>query len=98
MGGETTREPDGSWFARAPSAPPAINIARIGPRGQRKRRQQVAAIRLLRSEGGSIAAIERATGLSRPTIYRILDEECQGSSLAGDGGPARGIACVTRPM
>ena len=60
--------------------------------------EQVEAIRRLRSEGGEIAAIARATGLSRPTIYRILGEECQGSSLPGDGGPARGIACVTRPM
>jgi DNA invertase Pin-like site-specific DNA recombinase len=60
--------------------------------------EQVAAIRRLRSEGGEIAAIARATGLSRPTIYRILGEECHGSSLPSDGGPARGIACVTRPM
>jgi DNA invertase Pin-like site-specific DNA recombinase len=60
--------------------------------------EQVEAIRRLRSEGGEIAAIARATGLSRPTIYRILDEECQGSSVPGDGGPASGIACVTRQM
>ena len=59
--------------------------------------EQVAAIRRLRSEG-EIAAIARATGLSRPTIYRILGEECQGSSLPSDGGPARDIACVTTPM
>ncbi len=50
--------------------------------------EQVAAIRRLRSEGEEIAAIGRATGLSRPTIYRILGEECQGSSLPSDGGPA----------
>ncbi len=60
--------------------------------------EQVAAIRRLRSEGGEIAAIARATGLSRPTIYRIPGAECQGSSLPSDGGPARGIACVRRPM
>jgi DNA invertase Pin-like site-specific DNA recombinase len=60
--------------------------------------EQVAAIRRLRSEGEDIAAIARATGLSRPTIYRILAEECQGSSLLGDGQPARDIACGTRPM
>jgi DNA invertase Pin-like site-specific DNA recombinase len=60
--------------------------------------EQVEAIRRLRLEGGEIAAIARATGLSRPTIYRILGEECQGSILPGNGGPARGIACVTRPM
>jgi DNA invertase Pin-like site-specific DNA recombinase len=60
--------------------------------------EQVTAIRRPRSEGGEIAAIARAAGLSRPAIYRILGEGCQGSSLLGDGGPARGIACVTRPM
>jgi DNA invertase Pin-like site-specific DNA recombinase len=60
--------------------------------------EPVAAIRRLRSEGGEIAAIARATGLSSPTIDRILGEECQGSALPGDGGSARGIACVTRPM
>jgi DNA invertase Pin-like site-specific DNA recombinase len=60
--------------------------------------EQVAAIRRLRSEGEEIAAIARTTGLSRPTIYRILGETCQGSILPGDGGPAKGIACATRPM
>jgi DNA invertase Pin-like site-specific DNA recombinase len=60
--------------------------------------EQVEAIRRLRSEGGKIAAIVRATGLSRPTIYRFLDEGCQGLSVPGDGGPASGMACVTRPM
>jgi hypothetical protein len=60
--------------------------------------EQVAAIRRQRSEGEEIAAIARATGLSRPTIYRILGEECQGSILPGDGRPAGGIACATRPM
>ena len=71
-----------------------------GPRGRRIKvtGEQVAAIRRLRSEGEEIAAIARATGLSRPTIYRILGEECRGSILSGDGGPARGIVCVTRPM
>jgi hypothetical protein len=60
--------------------------------------EQVEAIRRLRSEGGEIVAIARATGLSLPTIYHILGEECQGSSPPGNGGPARRIACVTRPM
>jgi DNA invertase Pin-like site-specific DNA recombinase len=54
--------------------------------------------RQLRSEGEEIAAIARATGLSRPTIYRILGEVCQGSILPADGGPASGLACVTSPM
>ena len=60
--------------------------------------EQVAAIRRRKSEGGEIAGIARATGLSRPTIYRILGEEREGSSLPGDGGPARGIACIPRSM
>jgi DNA invertase Pin-like site-specific DNA recombinase len=69
-------------------------------RGRRIRvtAEQVATIRRLRSEGEEIAAIARATGLSRPTIYRILDEERQGSSVPGDAGPAGGIACGARPM
>ena len=36
--------------------------------------EQTVSIRRLRSEGQEIAAIARGTGLSRPTIYRILDE------------------------
>ena len=36
--------------------------------------EQTISIRCLRSEGQEIAAIARGTGLSRPTIYRILDE------------------------
>jgi DNA invertase Pin-like site-specific DNA recombinase len=34
--------------------------------------EQVAAILRMRSEGRAVAAIARATGLSRPTVYRIL--------------------------
>jgi DNA invertase Pin-like site-specific DNA recombinase len=60
--------------------------------------EQVEAIRRLRSERGEIAVIARATGLSRPTIYRILGEECQGSSLCGNRGLAKSIVCVARPM
>ena len=60
--------------------------------------EQVGAIRRLRSEGGSVAAIGRATGLSRPTVYRILGEDCQGSSVSGDGEPVKGIAYGTRLM
>ena len=52
--------------------------------------EQVEAIRRLWSEEGEIAAIARATGLSRPTIYRILREEGQRSAPPGNGGPARG--------
>ncbi len=60
--------------------------------------EQVATIRHLRSEGGSIAAIGRAIGRSRPTVYRILGEDCQGSYVPLDRDPGRGIACETRPM
>jgi DNA invertase Pin-like site-specific DNA recombinase len=34
--------------------------------------EQVAVIRRLRDEGTAIAAIARATGLSRPSIYAVL--------------------------
>jgi len=51
-------------------------------RGRRIRAtvEQIAVIRRLRSEGGKIGAIARATGLSRPTIYRILGEDSNASS------------------
>ena len=35
--------------------------------------EQVTVIRRLRDEGERVAAIARAVGLSRPTIYRVLD-------------------------
>jgi DNA invertase Pin-like site-specific DNA recombinase len=38
--------------------------------------EQIVAIRRMKSEGQEIAAIAQGTGLSRPTIYRILDEQC----------------------
>ncbi len=37
--------------------------------------EQVGIIRRLRDEGNRVTAIARATGLSRPTIYRLLDED-----------------------
>lgn len=37
--------------------------------------EQVCAIRRLRNEGVAVAAIARTTGLSRPTVYRLLAEE-----------------------
>jgi DNA invertase Pin-like site-specific DNA recombinase len=58
--------------------------------------EQLAAIRRLRSEGGAIAAIARGTGLSRPTIYRILGEDCQASSPSRSAKPGGGIDCGTR--
>ena len=36
--------------------------------------EQVAVILRMHAEGAKIAAIARATGLSRPTVYRLLDE------------------------
>jgi DNA invertase Pin-like site-specific DNA recombinase len=47
-------------------------------RGRRLRAtsEQIAVIWRLTSGGGEIAAIARATGLSRPTVYRILGEDC----------------------
>ena len=60
--------------------------------------EQVAAIRRLRSEGGEIAAMARATGLSRPTIYRILGQECQASTRSVTAKSAGGIDCGTRAM
>src|SRR5947209_4834864 len=35
---------------------------------------QVAAIHRIKAEGGKVAAIARATGLSRPTVYSVLGE------------------------
>lgn len=36
--------------------------------------EQIETIRSQKQEGNSIAAIARATGLSRPTVYSVLDE------------------------
>ena len=36
--------------------------------------EQVEAVRTMDEEGKSKAAIPRATGLSRPTVYRLLEE------------------------
>jgi DNA invertase Pin-like site-specific DNA recombinase len=43
--------------------------------------EQVACIQRLRSEGETIAAIARGTGLTRPTVYRILGE-CHNEPVA----------------
>ena len=60
--------------------------------------EQIAVIRHLRSEGGEIAAIARATGLSRPTIYRILGEGCNASSGLSDGERVGRVVCGTGPV
>jgi hypothetical protein len=52
----------------------------------------------LEAEGGEIAAISKATGLSRPTIYRILGEDCTASSGFSDGGPFGRAVCGTGPV
>ena len=69
-------------------------------RGRRIRAtvEPIAVMRRLRSEGGEIAAIARATGLSRPTIYRILAEDCNTSSGFSDGGSVGRLACGTGPV
>jgi DNA invertase Pin-like site-specific DNA recombinase len=46
--------------------------------------EQTVAIRRMKSEGQAIAAIARGTGLSRPTIYRIIDEQCNASTVSSD--------------
>ena len=60
--------------------------------------EQIAVIRRLRSEGGEIAAIARATGLSRRTIYRILAEDCNASPGFSDGGSVGMVVCGTGPV
>jgi DNA invertase Pin-like site-specific DNA recombinase len=42
--------------------------------------EQEQAIRRMKAEGEKVAAIARATGLSRPTVYSVLDTEEQGGS------------------
>ncbi len=46
---------------------------------------QVEVVRRLKGEGKAVAAIARATGLSRPTIYRVLGAEGGGAAT----GPPR---------
>jgi DNA invertase Pin-like site-specific DNA recombinase len=43
-------------------------------------REQLANIHRMRAEGAKIAAIARATGLSRPTVYRVMRAEPEGKS------------------
>ena len=46
----------------------------------------------------SHAAIERANELSRPTIVRILGEECPCRVRTDDEGTARGMFCTAGPL
>jgi len=59
----------------------------------RARAERIAVIRRLRSEGGEIAAIARATGLSRPTIDRIRGEDCNASARFSDGEAVGRMVC-----
>jgi DNA invertase Pin-like site-specific DNA recombinase len=59
--------------------------------------EQEAMLRRLEGEGVGVSAMARTTGLSRPTIYRILGEEVsvpagpvRGSKRSGKGGGGRG--------
>jgi DNA invertase Pin-like site-specific DNA recombinase len=68
------------------------NGVRFGrPAGTGKRvkvtAEQEAAIGRLRSEGAAVAAIARATGLSRPTVYDVL-RRSPAAAGAGPGAPA----------
>jgi DNA invertase Pin-like site-specific DNA recombinase len=55
--------------------------------------EQITSIQRLRSEGQGVAAIARATGLSRPTVYRFLDQGCKASTGSNDSSRSRRIAC-----
>ena len=54
--------------------------------------EQEAILRRLKAEGVGISAIARATGLSRPTIYRVLGEEVPSPAgrARGRKGPGKG--------
>jgi DNA invertase Pin-like site-specific DNA recombinase len=58
--------------------------------------EQIASIRRQRSEGREVAAIARGTGLSRPTVYRILGERCNGSTGSSDSNSAGKMDCGGR--
>jgi DNA invertase Pin-like site-specific DNA recombinase len=58
--------------------------------------EQIASIRRQRSEGREVAAIARGTGLSRPTVYRILGERCNASTGSSDSNPVGKMDCGGR--
>ena len=62
------------------------SVGRPRPRATRHWGGSARRPRRIKVTGEQVAAIARATALSRPTIYRILGEQCQGSSLPGDRG------------
>ena len=48
--------------------------------------EQEAAVRRMKGEGTGVSAIARTTGLSRPTVYRVLDGVGEVSSGGGGSG------------
>lgn len=46
--------------------------------------EQVAVVHRMDAEGASKSAIARATGLSRPTVYRLLQGEAHGTATKGN--------------
>jgi DNA invertase Pin-like site-specific DNA recombinase len=52
--------------------------------------EQESMLRRLKSEGEGVSAMARATGLSRPTIYRVLGEEVRSPKARTRGGKSSG--------
>ena len=55
--------------------------------------EQIASIQRLWSDGQKVAAIARATGLSRPTVYRLIDEGCIASTGSYESRHSAKAAC-----
>jgi DNA invertase Pin-like site-specific DNA recombinase len=60
--------------------------------------EQIAAIRRMRLEGQDVAAMARGTGLSRPTVYRILGELCNTATSWRDAIGAPNVASGDTPV
>jgi hypothetical protein len=88
-GGTNSRRPGGGEGARC-------TLGRLGPGPSNPGRGPTdCGAPALEVGGWGFAGIARATGLSRPTIYRILGEECNASSRFGDGQRVGRIVCGT---
>jgi len=79
----------------------------VSPKGRRLKvtAEQEAIVRRLDGEGAGVSAMARTTGLSRPTIYRVLGSEAssrpeRGSRRArkGDGGGGKRTATPMEPV
>jgi DNA invertase Pin-like site-specific DNA recombinase len=55
--------------------------------------EKLASIQRLRLDGQRVAAIARATGLSRPTVYRLLDQGCKASPGPNNSRRSANAAC-----